>query len=64
VRYEHPYRLDAAVVDDLVAPLNRLLHAALGATPEFIPIKPSVATGSSVPGSCEGGSIYVPLCCG
>ena len=31
-RYEHPYRLDAAVVEALLAHLNRLINAANGAT--------------------------------
>src|SRR4029434_11069891 len=30
-RYEHPYRLDAAVVEALLAHLNRLINAANGA---------------------------------
>jgi hypothetical protein len=31
-RYEHPYRLDAVVVEALLAHLNRLINAANGAT--------------------------------
>ena len=31
-RYEHPYRLDAAVMDALLAHLNRLINAANGET--------------------------------
>src|SRR5216684_2906655 len=31
-RYEHPYRLDAAVVDALLAHLNRLINASNGET--------------------------------
>jgi hypothetical protein len=31
-RYEHPYRLDAAVVADLLEHLNRLIHASNGDT--------------------------------